>query len=707
MSAAASKPQSALWTAPIARPYATKHVQAIMDRLCPSVFVGLLDLDGKLRYANRAALEVGGVSAEAVIGKPFESTPWWSASERCRRRLRTAIKEASKGISSRFDAHLVDAAGRSMTVDFALEPVFGVDPGEHCLVASASDVTERRRNARTLRATQVAVDRAHEALFQVNAYAEIQYVNDSGCRLLGHSREELMSLHVWNLDADMPIADWPRWWSNLRTHGWLRTHRCARHRDGRRIPVIVAVSYIEEDGWDCAYVHIIDLSERAASEECIRRLMKCDAVTGLPNRGSLRENLASRIAGGAEDKSVTLLLVGLDRFKLLSDSLGHDHADRLLAEVARRLRSCFDNKTFIARLDLDVLAMVLGSEASHCDQLTAVFRRVLETADRPVRVTGEDVYIGLSVAAIRSENDFEAERLIADGVVALNEARLRVDDSPLALTPARRGTDRERLRLEADLHRATEAGDFCLRYQPRLCAQSGALQSFEALLRWHRAGHGWVSPGEFVPIAEQTGLIVPIGDWVARTALAQARAWSVDHADRFGISINLSARQFRRRDLAASIGGMLRETCIDASRVELELTESMLIDNVDEAIATMHALKSLGLRLSLDDFGTGFSSLSYLRRFPIDTLKIDKSFVHQIDADDPTEAIIDTIISMAHRLGLRVAAEGVETHRQLRWLRDKGCDEVQGFLLCAPLPAEDQALWAPCGDASYDHSLVS
>jgi PAS domain S-box-containing protein len=393
-----------------------------MDRLCPSVFVGLLDLDGKLRYANRAALEAAGVSAEAVIGKPFESMPWWSASERGRRRLRTAIKEASKGTSSRFDAHIVDAGGCSMIVDFALEPVFGVDPAEHYLIASASNVTERRR---------------------------------------------------------------------------------------------------------------IDLGNRA-----------------------------------------------------------------------------------------------------------------------------------------------------------------------------RRGTDRERLRLEADLHRATEAGDFCLHYQPRLCAQSGALESFEALLRWHRTGHGWVSPAQFVPIAEQTGLIVPIGDWVARTALTQARAWSVDHADRFGISINLSARQFRRRDLAASIGGMLHETGIDASRVELELTESTLIDNIEEAIATMHALKSLGVRLSLDDFGTGFSSLSYLRRFPIDRLKIDKSFVQQIDADDATEAIIDTIISMAHRLGLRVAAEGVETHRQLQSLKDKGCDEVQGFLLCAPLPAEDQALWAPCGDARSRQAIV-
>jgi diguanylate cyclase (GGDEF)-like protein/PAS domain S-box-containing protein len=670
-----------------------------MDRLCPSVFVGLLDLDGKLRYANRAALEAGGVSAEAVIGKPFESTPWWSASESCRRRLRTAIKEASKGIPSRFDANILDACGRSRIVDFALEPVFGVDSGEHCLVASASDVTERRRIERTLRATQVAVDCAHEALFQVNAHAQIQYVNDSGCRLLGYSREELMSLHVWNLDADMPIADWPRWWSNLRPQGWLRTHRCARHRDGRRIPVIVAVNYIEEDGWDCAYVHIIDLSERAASEECIRRLMTCDAVTGLPNRGSLRENLASRVAGDAGDKSVLLLLVGLDRFKSLSDSLGHDHADRLLAEVARRLRNCFDKTTFIARLDLDVFAIVLGPEASHGDQLTALSRKVLETADKPVRVTDDDVYIGLSVAAIRSENDFEAERLIADGVVALNEARLRVDGSPLALTAARRGPDRERLRLEADLHRATEVGDFRLHYQPRLCAQSGALVSFEALLRWYRTGYGWVSPAQFVPIAEQTGLIVPIGDWVARAALTQARAWSVDHADRFGISINLSARQFRRRDLAASIAEMLCESGFDASRVELELTESMLIDNVDEAIATMHALKSLGLRLSLDDFGTGFSSLSYLCRFPIDTLKIDKSFVQQIDADDATEAVIDTIINMAHRLGLRVAAEGVETHHQLHSLRDKGCDEVQGFLLCAPMPADDRTLWAPRGDA--------
>lgn len=667
------------------------HLLEVIDRLSPSVFVGLLDPDGTLRYANRAALAAAAVSTADVLGKPFESTPWWSASETSRHRIRSAIRRAAAGAPSRFDVMIKDAAGRLLTLDFTLEPLLGPDHLDGYLVASAYDVTEKRQVERSLRAAQVAVDHAPQALMQVAADGQIRYVNTSGCRLLGYSREQLLGMRIPELDSEVHLDEWPRWWLRLRSEGTLSLQRVVRHRDGHQIPVAVLANYIEHGGWECAYVHVVDLSDRAASEERVHRLENYDSVTELPNRALLREAVDYRIRLAERSKfDVAVLAIGLERFNLISDSLGPDAGDRVLAEVGRRIVKCAGTSSVVSRVGADEFAVLLGCDMGAKPDILAAADSICGSLAQPFTVLSEEIRItcAIGVASYPSGGG-NAEDLIAHAAAALRDARKRGGGSLQTFSPRPQTRNRERLRLEADLHRATEGGDFALHFQPRVDTTSGEIRCFESLIRWKRAGKGWVAPCDFIPIAEETGLILPIGAWVLASATRQAKLWEGRRRNAPGISVNLSARQFRQHDLVTSVARLLEASALKPPQLELELTESMLIEDVEEAVHTMSALKDLGVRLSLDDFGTGYSSLSYLRRFPLDTLKIDKSFVQRVDLDDKSAAIVDGIITIGHRLGLSVTGEGVETERQLALLRDSGCDEVQGFLISAPVPASE------------------
>ena len=665
-----------------------RRVCAIMDNLTPSVFVGVLDLDGRLRYANQAALNTKALEAQEVIGKRIEDTPWWPALTAGHSRLRQAIGDAIAGRASRFDVTTTDANGRPLMLDFFVQPVLGTNCEEGYLVASACNVTERRRVARLLCATQAAVDRSHEAVLQVTADGEIRYANDAACHLLGYERKDLLSIRASALDSDLRMADWPSWWSDLKMRRNLECSGFARHQGGRRIPVVVLASYIEHDDWECAYVHLVDLSERAASEERIRRAADHDAATGLPNRRRLCEIIDQRLQATVDSRpNLDLLVIGIERFKLINDSLGHLGGDQVLCEVARRLTQCAGEAALVGRVTADEFAIALFNESPTVALTADTTGRVLAALSSPIRSGDEDVYVSCAIGVARHPGAGEtAEELISNAGIAIREGTRRDGGRVQHFTPLNRTRDRERLRLEADLHRAADRGDFALVYQPRIETRLGKIIGVEALLRWPRPDGGSISPARFIPIAEETGLILPIGAWALREAIAQAKIWQERGGSATRVSVNLSARQFRQPDLADSIARILEQTGLEPQRLELELTESMLISDVEQALHTMHALKDLGLRLSLDDFGTGYSSLSYLSRFPIDTLKIDQAFVQKMDVDATSLAIVDAVIGIAHRLGLSVTAEGVETERQCSLLRERGCEEIQGFLIARPMP---------------------
>jgi diguanylate cyclase (GGDEF)-like protein/PAS domain S-box-containing protein len=661
------------------------------DLLSPSILVVLLEFDGTIRYANRPALEVIAAGPDAVLGRPFVQALWWSACEHTRHRLETAIAAAAAGAHSRFDVLISTAQGQTRTCDFTLEPVFDVHRSEGYLVASAYDVIKRRSTEGSLPVTQVVADRAPAPLFQVNAGGKIGYVNDAGCRFLGYSREQLLDRTVHEIDSELHPAAWLSWWDRLKVHRTLRVLRSAQHRDGRSIPVVALANYIEHEGSECAYIHVMDFSEHVASQERIQRLAQYDALTGLPNRELLRDLLDIRIrSADPAGLNLIVLAVGLERFALINDSLGQSAGDRVLVKLARRLRHCVGDTSIVARLGSDEFAIILSDPTSPAPQVAQVTRRLMDTLAPPMLVGGEELYVACSIGAARFRSaGLAADELISNARIALRDARQRGGRSVHTFTPRHRTRDLERLRLEADLHRAIQRAEFALHYQPRIDTQSGQVRSIEALLRWQRPGAGWMSPGRFIPIAEETGLINPIGAWALRTAMREAKRWSVCSRCAPGVSVNLSARQFRNQDLPGYVARMLDEVEMDPACLELELTESMLFGDVEKVIRQMRALKQLGVRLSLDDFGTGYSTFSYMHRFPIDSLKIDKSFVHRIVANACGAAIVDTIITIAHRLGLSVTAEGVETEAQLAFLRERGCEEVQGYLIAAPMPSAD------------------
>ena len=667
------------------------RLRDIMDGLGDSIFVGLLDQKGTLRYVNRAALEAVALPARDVVGMPFEAIPWWSGSEVTRYRLRVAIAEAFCGRGSRFDVVIVNDEGEQRTLDCSLQPVRGRTSGYAYLVASAYDVTERRRDERALRAAQAAVDHAQEAVLQATSTGEIRYVNDFGSRLLGYEREWPSSVRTHDLIGEMRADEWPSWWRELKSRGTLRLHTSVCHRSGRRIPAVLFATHIEHDGWECAYIHLVDLSELTASEERIHRAANYDPVTGLPNRRRLRDLLERRL--GDKDGSrcdLAVLVLGLNRFGLINDSFGQSAGDQVLAEVASRVTQCVGAAALVGRLSTDEFAIALGGDCQAVAYVAETADRILAALAPAIRVGDDELYVsgGIGVA-LHPCGGATADDLISNAGIALRELK-RLGGGPVQLfTPVNRSRDRERLRLEAHLHRAIEREHFVLFYQPRIEVQTGAIRSVEALIRWPLPDGSWIPPARFIPIAEETGLIHRIGDWVLEAAIDQTRTWQKRKGLTIGVSVNLSARQFRQHDLLSSIARLLASTGLEPERLELELTETMLVSNVEQAIRTMHSLKSLGVRLSLDDFGTGYSSLSYLSRFPIDTLKIDRSFVQQIDTDEASAAIIDTVIAIGQRLGLTVAAEGVETSRQFSLLRGRGCEEIQGFLIAPPMPAAE------------------
>jgi diguanylate cyclase (GGDEF)-like protein/PAS domain S-box-containing protein len=672
-----------------ATPSPLQHLAEANDRLSPSILVVLLEFDGTIRYANRAALEVIAASPDAILGRPFVPAPWWSACEHTRHRLAAAIAAGAVGAHSRFDVLISTAAGQTLTCDFSLDPVFDARPTKGYLVASVRDVTERRRADGALRVTRVAADLAPAPLFQVTAGGKIGYVNDAGSSLLGYTGEQLLGRTVHDIDDELRPAAWLRCWDRLKLYGTLRVRRSVQHRDGHSIPVVALANYIQHEGSEYAYIHVMDLGEQDAPQARIQRPAQYDALTGLPTRELLRNLLDIRIqSADAASLNIIVLAVGLERFALINDSLGQSAGDRVLMEVARRLRHCVGDASVVARLGSDEFAIILDEPTSPA--LAQVTRHLMDCLAPPMWVCGEELYVACSIGAARNRSTgLAADELISNARIALGDARQRGGRSVQTFTPRPRTRNLERLRLEADLHRAIQRAEFALHYQPRVDTQSGQVRSIEALLRWPRPGAGWMPPGRFIPIAEETGLINPIGAWALRTAMRESKRWSDHTRCAPGVSVNLSARQFCNQDLPGCVARMLDEVEMDPARLELELTESMLFGNIEEVIRKMRSLKQLGVRLSLDDFGTGYSSFSYMHRFPIDSLKIDKSFVHRIEENACGAAIVDTIITIAHRLNLSVTAEGVETEAQLAFLRERGCEEVQGYLIAAPMPSAD------------------
>lgn len=659
-----------------------RALQEVLDRLSPSVFAGLLDPEGTLRYANQAALRAIGSTPEEVLGQPFEVTPWWQGCELSRRQLRQALGAGARGEASRFDVRIATRSGDRLDMDFSLLPLYGPDGRVTWLIASACDVSERERAQRQLQLTRHAVEQANDALFQVGPDGAFRDANGAACRLLGLSRERVLRLRVPDVDTQVDDTQWPLRWREMCERGSLRFETSLRHHDGHEIPVDVSVSLVTSGDETFAHVCVDDLRERRAAERRIQQLLQFDELTGLPNRQRLFERLGATLQTSAE---TAVLVLELDRFKRINDGLGPPIGDAVLREVAQRIVATVRSVDLVARCGGDEFVIVMPAASGTAVHMA---HELLDTIARPMTIEGHEIHLTCSIGVVVAPADGDsAGTLLRRANAALHQAKLLGRNQVRIYDVAPHDDDPERLALETELRHALRDEQLEVHYQPQIDLSHGRIMGVEALLRWLHPTLGRISPDRFIPIAEETGLILSIGDWVLRRAMEQAAAWQRAGLPPLRVAVNLSARQLLQPDLARRVEGLLAVTGLDPRLFGVEVTETMLIANFDQAVQHLRALRALGVEVSLDDFGTGYSSLSYLRRLPVDVVKIDRSLVPDVAAPAEDVSITRAIITMAHQLQMKVLAEGVESEGQAALLAANQCDQIQGYWFSAALPA--------------------
>ncbi len=519
-------------------------------------------------------------------------------------------------------------------------------------------------------------------------------VNPGFSHLTGYSPEEAVGQTPSLLKSGRhDRAFYQAMWRDLRERGVWAGEVWDRRKDGSLYPKwlhIKVVPGMEVAGRDVADYYVasfMDVSARKEAEEQIRKLAYHDVLTGLPNRLLLRDRLQHAMASAQRHQHhLAVLFIDLDSFKNVNDSLGHAAGDLLLMSVASRLCGCVREVDTVARLGGDEFVVVLENLENEANAV-AVAAKIHATLARPMTVGTQNLHAAASIGiAIYPEDGESADTLMQNADTAMYQAKARGRGNSRFFAPIMNEQAREKLELENTLLGSLERDEFQLYYQPILDLASGTLSSVEALIRWHSPERGLIPPDKFIPIAEETGAIVRIGDWVIQQACRDLAAWRALGLTAPRVSVNISPRQFRQPGLTSRIHGILLESGIAASQLELEVTESALMERPDLAANLLHDLKALGMGIVIDDFGTGYSSLAYLKKFPIDKLKIDRSFVCDLLSDKSDREITLAVIALSHNLGLQVTAEGVELQAQLDFLRQHDCDSAQGYFFSRPMP---------------------
>ncbi|MFI8480696.1 EAL domain-containing protein [Pseudomonas sp. NPDC078700] len=559
----------------------------------------------------------------------------------------------------------------------------------------ARDISQHRRVENELRMAATVFEHSTAAILVTDPAGYIVQTNEAFSHVTGYSSAQVIDQLPSRLTADRQQANQLNFIvSQLNQRGSWEGEVWLKRRDGENFPAWVGITAVQDDEGDLvSYVCFFsDISERKASEQRIHRLAYYDPLTLLPNRTLFQDRLHTSLhQAERQGEWVVLMFLDLDRFKPINDSLGHAAGDRMLKDVATRLAACVNDDDTVARMGGDEFTLLLKSHSSRNNALNRaihVAEQILASLARAFVLEGREFFVTASIGiALSPQDGKELSQLMKNADTAMYHAKERGKNNFQFYQSDMNARALERIELESDLRHALEQRELVLFYQPQFSCNGQRLTGVEALLRWQHPKRGLVSPDEFIPVLEELGLVVDVGDWVITQACRQLKAWQDDDIRIPKISVNLSARQFADGDLDKRITRILAETEVDAACLELELTESILMNDVANALRTLTSLKRLGLSLAIDDFGTGYSSLNYLKQFPIDVLKIDRSFVDGLPQGEQDGQIARAIIAMAHSLNLAVIAEGVETQAQLDFLRRYNCDEIQGFLLGKPMPA--------------------
>ncbi len=643
-------------------------------------------LDGRILECNEAFANMLGFDSKEELLQHRAQDLYYDRSERSR--FLDSIRE--HGGAQSLEICLRRKDGRPV---WLLESVHLLESG--ILEGTVIDITDRKLAENALRDSEaryrLMAENSTDLISRTTARGKFVYASDAVRMLLGYEPSELIGHSVFDVVIEEDHHIIRRATGALDRDDAPRTYSYrARRKDGQQIWFeTTSRALLDEDGQVQEIVSVSrDVSERREAEEQIEYQAYHDALTALPNRLLFRDRLTVALAHAKRQKTpLAVMFLDLDRFKYVNDTLGHSLGDELLRAVAARLKAVLREGDTIARMGGDEFTVLLGDLTS-TDDAAKIAQKLLETISHPLSVDGHELYVTTSIGIALFPNDGDsAEALLKNADSAMYRAKEAGRNSYQLCTPAMNSRAAERLSIENALRRALERDELVLHFQPQVRLDTLQVAGMEALLRWNRPGHGLVSPLRFIPVAEETRLIVPIGEWVLREACRQAKAWQREKYPNLRISVNLSPRQFQQSDLCEVVARVLEETGLEPQFLELEITESTAMKNTDRTIETLAGLRALGVRIALDDFGTGHSSLSYLRRFPIDRVKIDQEFVQAVEASGSNRAIVSAIVAMAHGLDLAVTAEGVETEAQLNFLREQECEEVQGFLYGRPEPA--------------------
>ena len=645
-----------------------------------------MDLAGFITGWNRSAERLFGYSAAEVMGRNV---------------LFLYADENEEDIS--FEDVFLNSGGREMEVRRRKKngEVFWAhlqlsllkdDNGQpNGLIGFLSDVTERRNADEQLRLHARIFEQSDEAILITDAQEKIVSVNPAFTRITGYSAAEVAGETPRKLRSGRhDAAFFQSMWQRLLDTGYWQGEVWDRRKDGEIYPTWLSIGSVRNSADEITHYFSIftDITDRKRAEGRMHHLAYFDALTGLPNRMQFSRLADQALMSSRRKESFgAVLFIDLNRFKPINDTLGHEAGDKVLQETATRLRACVRGADVVCRLGGDEFVVGLF-EIANREHAASVAQKLLATLDDPIVIEGRELKLGAAIGiSIYPEDGMSTETLLRQADIAMYRAKQTGPDGMAFFNADMNQRAIDRLNLEAGLRRAIERDELLLYYQPKVNIKNGTIVGAEALVRWRHPERGLVPPAEFVPVAEESGLIVHVSNWVLEAVCKQIRQWMDTDFPAMHIAVNLSARDFSS-GLPARVQELLERYGIGAEWLELEITEGMLMHHTAAVIAMMEEITALGVSLSLDDFGTGYSSLSYLKRFPIDTLKIDRSFIISIPDDTDDCAIAGAIVGMSKQLKHNVIAEGVETTDQLVFLKGLGCDEIQGYLFSPPVPAE-------------------
>jgi diguanylate cyclase (GGDEF)-like protein/PAS domain S-box-containing protein len=653
--------------------------------------------EGRYLLVNRAFEGFFGRPREEFLGKTMVEVNGY---EQAQAYFAKDLELLHMGGIQRYEEQMVNAQGRQREIE-CNKAIFHNGQGEPAgLICAILDVTERCRAERMLalreREFRTLVEHSPDGVVRYGRDLRRQYVNPSFAALFQNDKTALLGKRPSEYPGTGYADDFERKLAHVFACAEeLEFELPWENDEGRHGHVLMKlVPEFDTDGTVASVLAVgRDITELNVSREKIHRMAYFDTLTTLPNRSLFNERLRQVLAEAAATPNYLagVMMIDMDRFKGVNDTMGHAAGDDLLREVAERLNACVRPSDTVARLGGDEFAVLLPGVADR-QALERISKRILEQMDERFLLNGKEVFVSCSIGiALYPSDSREAEVLMqyADSAMYLAKRSgrrgFRFYAKELTAGAA------EHLQLESALRRAIERGEFELHYQPKVSCHGNEVIGSEALLRWRRPGIGLVPPDQFIPIAEETGLIVELGEWVLREACSAAVEWNRPGMVPHTVAVNLSARQFQDRELLQLVSDTLHATGCRPQWLELEITESLLLEQADGVLHTLSAFKDMGFSIAIDDFGTGYSALSYLTRFPIDVLKMDRSFIQQMTADRRHGELVKAMLSIAHCLGLQVVAEGVETLEQAAFLAAQGCQTAQGYLYSKPLPRAELA----------------